>query len=140
MQINSIQTSQPNFGTRLKMDFSTLDAMTYLSGSKKQFMKAVKQLENNGHNDVFVVNRSIKDNMLNAYIYEVKPAKSKNGYDLYRDSDIIEFEYLTGNHKENTSKKIMARMLDAYNTCYETSLNHVFWPKRTNAEWTKYLI
>ena len=85
MQIDRIQTTQPNFGTKVKADSAVLNAFSRHSGLKKQFAKFVEKLENNGRNDTLVITRGRGDcdHYYNALVYETKPAAGENGSDLY---------------------------------------------------------
>ena len=134
MQIDKIQASQPSFGTTIKADYHVLDH--YKSYGRYIFDNMVKQLENNGRNDVFVLSSAPHVNGINAFSYEIKPAK--NGYGKYLASNVINFKewhYVPG--KRNIRYQ---NLVEIYNKCYEDMIKS----ERPNVEkmgaWSKFMI
>lgn len=132
MQINKVQTTQPNFGTRVKADTEVLEAFSRHSGLKKQFIKFVEKLENNGRKDTLVITRErgYHDHYYNALVYETKPAAGENGSDLYRNSYKCNFQ-LFGCFPviKNACKEKIDRLKTIYNSCYKDMLKSDFQPK-----------
>ena len=144
MQINSIQTTQPSFGTKIRADYDTLAMFCTRSEMKRHFMKFVKELENNGRNDVLVMSKGAGDWDTNVLVYEIKAAKNKNGYDKCRQGETINLEargnFLSGKGRCN-DKVAIDRIRKAYNDAYNYMLKHCeWWPKKHQNDWSQYLI
>ena len=52
MQIQKVQSSQPNFGTKVKADPKLIDTLMQNSKRGQEFRNYVEQLKNNGKDDV----------------------------------------------------------------------------------------
>ena len=149
MQIYSIQTSQPSFGTTIKADLKVLSH--YKDYGRYVFENLVKQLENNGRNDVFVLSATQGHDKINAFTYEIRP--SKNGYGKHLESSIVNFESYSFDPKKCNEHKLnsagtapkrtnghMQNLVEIYNKCYEDMMKDI--PTKVNklGDWIKYLI
>lgn len=145
MQINSIQTLQPSFGTRFRADHSTLDCLTYRPNIRKQMLKLIKEFENNGRNDVLVLTQgagSGSECKTNALVYRVIPAKTKNGYNRYQQGVTVAFDLYEDSFTKKviSDKEKIARIRNAYNIAYDSMQKDEYWYSRANSEKLKYLI
>ena len=144
MQIDKIQAAQPCFGTKIKTDIRTLNNISQSSNIKKYFTKFVKELENNGRNDVFVLTQGVGDwgYNCNAFVYELKTTGEKDGQNLYRDSHALSFQMsgFFSDAKDLYEKEVVARIKEAYDACYEKMSKREFKNVCTDENWTKNLI
>jgi len=78
MQIQKVQSNQPNFGTEVYFQYGT-KALLDKSPAKRKFVKQINALKNNGMNDVFVLkhcgNGELEDISLYGVVFEKKGNK-----------------------------------------------------------------